>query len=136
MAAFAAGLISLSLSSWVIADDAGKGAQAKPSEPKTEAAKAREQNSPATAVSEDAKKKYAKTCASCHGKDAKGNPAMAKMFKADPSALDLVDEKTLGMTDAELIKIIAEGLNKMPAYKGKISDSLIAEIVVYIRSLK
>lgn len=87
-------------------------------------------------VSETAKKEYAKSCASCHGKDSEGNAAMAGVFKVDPSALDLADDTTLAKSDEELSKIIADGMNKMPAYKGKIADGLISEIIVYIRSLK
>lgn len=88
------------------------------------------------AFSAEAQKDYAKSCASCHGKDGKGSAAMAKVFKVDPAALDLVDDDSLGKSDADHIRIIADGLNKMPAYKGKISDKIIAEIVAYYRSLK
>ena len=39
----------------------------------SEVAKAAEQKAPAAAVSEEAKKEYTKSCASCHAKDGKGN---------------------------------------------------------------
>jgi cytochrome c6 len=104
----------------------------------SESSRTAEQKAPASGatVSEAAKKEYAKSCASCHGKDGKGNPAMAKVFKVESAALDLVDDGTIGKTDAELVTTISEGRNKMPAYKGKVSDSMIAEIVGYLRSLK
>ncbi len=34
-------------------------------------------------------KLFAQKCASCHGKDGKGAPSMAKMFKVDIALLDL-----------------------------------------------
>ncbi|MBI4397240.1 MAG: cytochrome c [Elusimicrobia bacterium] len=84
---------------------------------------------------EAAAKAYTGKCASCHGKDLKGSPTMAKMFKVDAAALNLVDEGTLAKTDEELTKITADGLNKMPAYKSKLKPEEIAAQVAYIRSL-
>lgn len=82
---------------------------------------------------------YAKQCASCHGKDGAGNPKMAKMLKADPAALNLVDEASLAKSDADLAKVIAEGSptnKKMAAYGKKLKADQIAAIVAHIRSLK
>ena len=87
-------------------------------------------------VSDAAKKEYAKSCASCHGKDGKGNSGMTKMLKVDISALNLTDNATLNKSDDELIKTTQDGLNKMPAYKGKKSDKIITELAAYIRALK
>ena len=84
-------------------------------------------------VSKD-QKIYSTKCASCHGKDAKGNAGMAKMFKAEPGALNLIDEATLAKSDEELAKITTEGLGKMPAYKGKLTEADIAAIIKYLRS--
>ncbi len=107
----------------------GKG-DAKPAEAKPEA------KAPAAAGSDAAMKEYAKSCAACHSKDGKGNAAMANVFKVNADALSLVDDATLAKTDDELFKITSDGLNKMPGYKGKISDGMIRELVVYFRSLK
>ena len=82
-----------------------------------------------------AAKLYAAKCASCHAKDAKGNPAMAKAFKMEPEKLNLLAEASLKKTDAELAKITTDGSGKMPAYKGKLSDADIKGLVGYIRSL-
>ncbi len=84
---------------------------------------------------ETATKTYAAKCASCHGKDGKGNPNMAKVFKVDPSALDLVKDSTLAKSDADLTKVTTDGINKMPAYKGKLADADIAGLIAYIRTL-
>lgn len=78
---------------------------------------------------------YSAKCGSCHGKDAKGNAGMAKMLKAESAALDLLDEATLGKTDEELVKLTTEGLGKMPAYKGKLSEAEISGVVAYLREL-
>jgi len=80
-------------------------------------------------------KTYAVKCASCHGKDGAGNPAMAKAFKVDASALDVTKKATLDKSDADLAKAVKEGVNKMPAYKDKLTDADIAGVVAYIRSL-
>jgi mono/diheme cytochrome c family protein len=74
-------------------------------------------------------------CAMCHAKDLTGNPAMAKMFKLDQSALSLVKKETLGKKDADLVAITTNGQGKMPAFKGKLSDEEISDLVAYIRSL-
>ena len=78
---------------------------------------------------------YAAKCASCHAKDARGNPAMAKVFKVEPEKLSLVSEASLAKTDADLIKVITDGSGKMPSYKGKLTDAEIKDQIVYIRSL-
>lgn len=77
---------------------------------------------------------YEKTkCSSCHGKDAKGSPAMAKMFKVAPEKLDL----TLAATEKGevLEKAIAKGQGKMPAYGKKLKPEDIQLLVAYIQSL-
>lgn len=74
-------------------------------------------------------------CAACHGKDAKGNPGIAKMYKLDISALDFTDKETQSKKDEELTKIITEGKNKMQAWKDKLKPEEIKNVVAYIRTL-
>lgn len=78
---------------------------------------------------------YGAKCASCHAKDGQGNPAMAKVFKVEPALLSVVGESTQKKSDADLIKVTADGINKMPAYKAKLSEAEIADSVAYIRTL-
>jgi cytochrome c6 len=78
---------------------------------------------------------YNKSCASCHGKDGKGNPALTKMLKVDLALLDMVDEATLAKTDEELDAITANGHGKMPAYKDKLTVEQIESLTAYIRGL-
>src|ERR1700690_2408747 len=80
-------------------------------------------------------KVYAAKCATCHGKDGKGNPAMAKVFKVDPALMDLTAKSTQDKKDDELILATTNGKNKMPAYKGKVSDADIKDTVAYVRTL-
>jgi len=88
-----------------------------------------------TVTAEDGKKVYDKKCASCHGKDGKGNAAMVKMLKVDISLLDIVDKGTLGKSDDELVSVTTKGSNKMPAYGKELRDEEINGVVSYIRSL-
>jgi len=89
----------------------------------------------ARAADDAGAKVYAAKCASCHGKDGKGNPAMAKVFKVEPDKLNLLADATLAKPDADLIKTTTDGSGKMPAYKGKLTDAEIAQTIAYVRSL-
>lgn len=61
---------------------------------------------------------YAK-CKGCHGADGKGNAAMKVPAFAG------VDKN-----------VILNGKGKMPAYKGKLTDAEVDEVVAYIKTLK
>ncbi|MBI2915681.1 MAG: cytochrome c [Elusimicrobia bacterium] len=90
----------------------------------------------AAAPSVDAAKKlYDSKCASCHGKDGKGNAAMSKAFKVSPAAQNLVDEETVAKKDEELLKIIGEGKNKMPAYAKQLKAEEQKLVLQYARGL-
>ncbi len=76
---------------------------------------------------------YKAKCATCHGKDQKGNPAMAKMFKVEPAAMDLT---ALTKSDEDLAKVITDGRGKMPAFKDKLSAEEITGVVSYLKGSK
>ena len=78
---------------------------------------------------------FEKKCAMCHAKDLKGNPAMAKMFKLDPSSLSLVKKETQDKKDADLIATTTKGKGKMPAQEGKLTADEIASAIAYVRSV-
>jgi cytochrome c6 len=78
---------------------------------------------------------YAKKCSACHGKDGKGSASMAKMFKVKLDDLNLTSAEASKLSDADLTKRINEGKDKMPAFKGKLKDAEIADVLAYIRSL-
>ena len=75
---------------------------------------------------------YKAKCAMCHGPDGAGQTAMGKSMKL--KALGSAEVQKL--TDAEMIKIITDGKNKMPAYKGKLQTGDIEAVVAFIRTLK
>jgi cytochrome c6 len=75
---------------------------------------------------------YEKSCVSCHGKDGKGNPAMAKVL--GEKGLDLTSKETKQKSDEQLLKVIAEGAGKMPAQKSLSKDEQ-KEVLSYTRSL-
>ena len=71
---------------------------------------------------------YKAKCAMCHGADAKGKMA---------GTHDWTSADVQKMSDADLTKVITDGKPpKMPAFKGKLSDDQVKELVSYIRSLK
>jgi mono/diheme cytochrome c family protein len=75
---------------------------------------------------------YKAKCAMCHGADGKGDTPVGKSLKLR----DLSSAEVQKQTDAELVAITAEGKGKMPAYKGKLTDAQIKDVVAFIRTLK
>jgi cytochrome c5 len=76
---------------------------------------------------------FAKRCAKCHGKDAKGK---------DDGGPDLTTSKTKNKSDKNLYNIISNGVKAdneededMPAFKGKLSDDEINAAVKYVKGL-
>lgn len=75
---------------------------------------------------------YKSKCASCHGKDGKGNEKLAKPMKVEAAALSF-EGKTA--TDEEFTKVTADGRKKMPAFGKKLSPEEIKAVVVFARGL-
>ena len=74
---------------------------------------------------------YKAKCQMCHGPN--GQPTTTgKMMGAKPFS----DPDVVKMSDAELGNITSNGKNKMPPYKGKLSDDQINALVKYARGLK
>jgi len=92
----------------------------------------------AVALQADVVENWNKNCASCHGKDGKGQTTMGK--KA--GAKDYTDASVqAGFTDEEAFKATKEGVQKdgktvMKPYAEKLSDDEIKELVAHIRSFK
>jgi cytochrome c6 len=84
------------------------------------------------ADSDAGKAVYEKSCVGCHGKDGKGNPAMAKVL--GEKGLDLTSKEATQKSDEELLKIIVEGAGKMPAQKSLSKDDQ-KQVLAYVRSL-
>ena len=75
---------------------------------------------------------YKAKCAMCHGADGAGQTPMGKNMKLR----HLGSAEVQKQTDAELVKWIADGKGKMPAYKGKLTPADIDAVVAFIRTLK
>ena len=71
-------------------------------------------------------------CAMCHGPDGSGSTSMGKSMGLKP----LGGADVLKMSDADIIALINNGKGKMPAYKGKLTDAQISDVVAYMRTLK
>ena len=80
------------------------------------------------------KKLYQRHCASCHGPNGKGDGGMA-LAGGTPS--DLTDETwDYGSTDGEIFVVIRDGVSSdMLAYKDKLNEKQIWQIVHYLRSI-
>lgn len=83
---------------------------------------------------EKGKALYRRHCASCHGAGGKGDGGQA-LSGGEPS--DLTDDAwDTGSTDGEIFVVIRDGLSAdMLAYKDKLKDEQMWQVVVYLRSL-
>ena len=91
-----------------------------------------------SALAGDGKENYDKSCASCHGKDGKGDTKMGKK----EGVKDYTDPKTWeGLDDAKAFKSVKEGMKegdkvKMKPFADKLSDDDIKAVIAYMRTLK
>jgi cytochrome c6 len=93
----------------------------------------------APARAADAAENWAKHCASCHGKDGKGQTKAGKMVDTK----DLTDAAyQASFTDEGAIKSIKEGMkdkagkDRMKPYAGKLTDEEIKALMPYVRAFK
>jgi mono/diheme cytochrome c family protein len=85
-----------------------------------------------TAYAADGAALYKAKCASCHGADGAGQSPMGKKM----NLRDLGSAAVQKQTDADLYAWTADGKNKMPGYKTKLSDPEIKALVAHMRSMK
>jgi|ERR1700683_3016999 cytochrome c6 len=83
---------------------------------------------PQIATAQSAADTFKAKCAMCHGADGSGKAAMGT------KPLGSADVQK--MSDADLNAAITNGKGKMPAYKGKLTDAQIGDLVKFIRTLK
>jgi cytochrome c5 len=86
-----------------------------------------------SAEAQDGKAVYGKLCASCHGADGKGNPAMTKVF--GEKELNIVDQETMKKSDDELLKVITQGKGKMPASGKNLTKQEQKQVLDHVKSL-
>lgn len=75
---------------------------------------------------------YKAKCQMCHGPDGAGNTPAGKIAKI----VSLKDPTVVNAPDSDLIPVVKNGKNKMPAFTGKLSDDQINSVVTYIRTLQ
>ena len=75
---------------------------------------------------------YKAKCASCHGADGLATTSMGKVMKV----LSFKDPKMIKASDAQFFASTKNGLNKMPAYNGKLTDQQIKDVIAFIRTLQ
>lgn len=75
---------------------------------------------------------YKAKCQMCHAADGSASTPAGKSTKARPFSSDDV----MKMSDDDLIKVTTNGHGKMPAYKGKLTDDQIKDVVAYIHTLQ
>lgn len=86
----------------------------------------------APAMAQDGGALYKAKCAMCHGADGTGNTPVGKSMKVRSFKSD----EDVKASDATLIKDTKDGVGKMPAYAGKLTDAQIQDVVAYIRTLQ
>ena len=74
---------------------------------------------------------YKTKCQGCHGADGKASAIGKKL-----GAKDFSDPDVAKMSEADLIKTTTDGKNKMPAYKGKLTEDQIKSLAKYIKDMK
>ena len=86
----------------------------------------------------DVQANWTKHCASCHGKDGKGETKAGRMA----GVKDQTDAKyQAGLTDDKMFAAIKDGLKeadkeKMKPFKDKLSDDEIKALVTHVRGFK
>ena len=84
------------------------------------------------ADAEQGKALYEKlNCKMCHSADGSASTPAGKKFQAR----DLRSAEVQSQSDDVLAGIIRTGKNKMPAWKDKVNDAGIADLVAYVRKL-
>jgi len=92
-----------------------------------------DRSTPASAAGGDATAVYNSKCASCHGRDGRAKSMHAKHEHArDLTSSEWQDS----VSDERIYNSISNGKGKMPAFKKKLSDGQIDELVSYVRRLK
>jgi mono/diheme cytochrome c family protein len=71
-------------------------------------------------------------CGMCHGADGLAATQVGKAMKV----LSFKAPEMMSAPDAQFIASTKNGKGKMPAYKGKLTDAQIKDVVAYIRTLQ
>ena len=75
---------------------------------------------------------YRTKCVMCHGADGLATTPTAKNFKV----LSFKAPEMIKASDAQLAASTNDGKGKMPAYKSKLTDAQVKDVIAYIRTLQ
>jgi mono/diheme cytochrome c family protein len=75
---------------------------------------------------------YKTKCAVCHGADGKGDSAMGKKLNLK----DLARPDAQNLHDSELKTLLENGKGTMPAFKTKLTNQQIEDVIQFLRTLK
>lgn len=75
---------------------------------------------------------YKAKCTMCHGADGLATTPTAKNFKV----LSFKDPSMVKASDAQFTAWTKDGKGKMPAFKTKLTDPQIKDVIGYIRTLQ
>lgn len=87
----------------------------------------------ATGDSTKGKLSYETNCLVCHGERGKGDGVIGAALRPPPA--DLTGPQVKGKSDTDLLTVIRDGLNTMPAWKNRLKEQEIQNLLAYIRSL-
>ena len=73
---------------------------------------------------------YKAKCQMCHGEKGMADSAAGKSMKVKP----VTDADVKKMTEAQMVEAVENGMGKMQAYKGKLTDAQIKDVVGYFRT--
>ena len=79
------------------------------------------------------KKIYETNCLVCHGEGGKGDGVIGASLNPPPA--DLVGSQARAKSDKDLLMVIREGRAVMPAWKTKLKEQDMQNVLAYIRSL-
>lgn len=72
---------------------------------------------------------YKQRCLNCHGIDGMANSGIGKLMRVKP----INDGEVKRISEAAMIEMTRNGVGKMQAYKGDLTDAQIKESVEYFR---
>ena len=75
---------------------------------------------------------YKAKCQMCHAADGGADTPAGKALKARA----LSSPEVLKESDTDLLAIIKNGKNKMPAFNGKLTDAQIKDVLDYVHTLQ
>lgn len=80
------------------------------------------------------KRVYDTNCLICHGEGGKGDGIIGASLSPPPT--DLTGLQVKRTPDADLLAVIREGRATMPAWKKRLTDQDIQNVLMYVRTLE